>query len=43
MNILKKIFHKHIVEEVKCPFTLMTYSMCTVCEKRLAARSTVNE
>ena len=38
MNILKKLFHKHVTEDVACPFTLKTYIMCTSCGKRVGVK-----
>jgi len=40
MNIFKKWFHKHKIEDVSCPFTMKTYTMCAVCGKKLGWRLT---
>jgi hypothetical protein len=40
MNIFKKLFHKHEFEDVSCPFTMKTYTMCKHCNKKLGWRLT---
>jgi hypothetical protein len=40
MNILRKIFHRHEIEEVSCPYTMKTYSLCNYCGKKFGWRHT---
>ena len=40
MNIFKKLFHEHTFEDVSCPFTMKTYTICKVCGKKAGWRST---
>jgi hypothetical protein len=40
MNIFKKFFHKHELEDVSCPYTMKTYTMCVKCGQKMGWRLT---
>ena len=40
MNWFIKIFHKHNFEDVSCPYTMKTYTMCKICGKKSGWRMT---
>jgi hypothetical protein len=41
MKILKKIFHKHVTEDVSCPFTQRTYIICKECGMKIGIRNKI--
>jgi hypothetical protein len=40
MNILKRFFHRHDIEDVACPYTMKTYFMCKKCGQKMGWRLT---
>ena len=40
MNIFNKLFHKHEYEDISCPFTTKTYTLCKICGKKAGWRMT---